>query len=231
MEEKVEEKEALEEHHVESKMGLNIWKFLTLFLLAAILVGGAYYIGSQKNNIVVAPSPSPSASTSPAGQSDLRGATPSASTTPTPTKTATKNVTAGDNIGIFLPYRIQVPMDWEVKHENTNDVLDVLEISRGGYKIRIQQAGGEGSNCNYGTPKNEPFTQDYSYYKTIIGNDFEFRRSGDSASSTGFTICDKKQQGFQFPSFYGYISYSVPNNPSQEILSEMDSILSTIVKQ
>lgn len=222
-----EEAPVVEEHHEERKSRRpNIWKLLTLALLAAILVGVAYYVGSQKNNVAIAPSPTPTISSSPQTSSS-----PSASITPTPTKSPTKNVEAGDNIGIFLPYRIQVPEAWEVKHENTNDVLDVLEISKNGYTIRIQQAGGEGSNCNYGAPKNEPFTQNYSYYKTIIGNDFEFRRSGDAANSTGFTICDKKQQGFQFPSFYGYISYSVPNNPSQEILSEMDSILSTIVKQ
>lgn len=227
MEEEEEGKEVAEDKHPEiHRPGPNIWKLLTLVLAAGILVVGAYYIGSQGNNTAIAPSPRPSGSVLPTVSSS-----PSASITPAPANRQTKNVEAGDNIGIFLPYRVQVPEAWGVKQENTNDVLDVLEISKNGYTIRIQQAGGEGSNCNYGAPKDEPFTQNYKYYKTIIGNDFEFRRSGDSENSTGFTICDKKKEGFGFPSFYGYISYSVPANPLQEILSEMDSILSTIVKQ
>lgn len=226
MEEKEEKKEALEEHHVEPKMGLNIWKFLTLFLLAAILVGGAYFIGTQKGErVAIAPTPSPSSSVSPTATSS-----PSASIAPTPTKTPTKTVEAGDNIGVFFPYRTQVPIGWQPNHSNTKGVLDVLEISRGGYKIRIQQAGGEGSSCNYGAPKNEPFTQNYSTYIEFQSLDENFRRSGDSGG-TGWTICHKNPNGWQFPTLYGYISYSNPSNPDEKILKEMDSILSTLVKQ
>src|SRR3989344_253938 len=94
--------EVSEQHQEVHKPRPNLWKLLTLVLAAGILVAGAYYIGSQGNNVAIAPTPSPSGSVSPTVSSS-----PSASITPTPTKTPTKNVEAGDNIGIFLPYRIQ----------------------------------------------------------------------------------------------------------------------------
>ncbi len=206
---------------------------ILLLIFALALVGGGYFLG--KNNFFqksAQVSPTPSVSTSPTTAPTISvSASPSASPSKAPSKTPSKSVEAGQaGAWVFIPYRIAVPMDWTVDHQSAKDVFDDLTITRGAYKIRIKQAGGEGLKCLYAGEPPEQFSQSYKTYVEFQSLDEQWRRSGETGG-TGWTLCHKTPNGWQFPSFYGYISYATPANANPDILKEMDSILSTITKQ
>lgn len=202
-----------------------------VFLLALVLAGGGYILGTRGSNsplvqttTSIPTSPSPTAS----------GVIPSPSSSPLVSPTASpatgKTVSAGANIGVFFPYRIQIPDGWTADKSGDGTNIDKLIISKGNYSITIQQAGGGAGSCVYPGDPAQPMAQSFTKFVDFQSLDTNFRRSGDNLGQL-WTICEKKPTGVQFPTTYGYISYASSGTVDPAVFTQMDSIVVSIVKQ
>lgn len=206
----------------------NIWKIFTIVLVALLLAGGAYYLGSKRNTQTSAvPTQAPSGLATPTTES--QASNPTSTPTTSPSQTSSNTVSAGGNIGVFMPYKISVPSDWTTEHSGDGKILDKLTITKGSYTITVQQAGGGAGSCLYPGDQDQPMGQRFTQFTDFQSIDENFRRSGDG--STAWTICHKTQNGWSFPTLYGYITYTTPASADETILKQMDNIVSTIVKQ
>ena len=196
-------------------------------LLALVLAGGGYILGTrgsikpivETTNVVPV---SPTASSS--------AISPSPSISPTPTPATGKAVNAGANIGVFFPYKLVVPNDWSVDHSGDGVNVDKLILTKGNYSITIQQAGGGAGSCVYPGDPPQPMAQSFTKFVDFQSGDISFRRSGDDAGQL-WSLCEKKPAGYQFPTTYGYVSYASSGTVDPAIFTQMDSIMSSIVKQ
>lgn len=149
-------------------------------------------------------------------------------------------------------YNILIPNSWQItrtiKSQGSQGVsLDDLELERNVfvnntnyyYKLNITEGGGDGGVCSY--PDNKITVgivhgdyPDFTEFKDQNG--VKYRRGFDEVNSSNsgarYTICQLGKNNFYVNlTSYGWIVYNAPVNPDKEILSEMDSILSTIKSQ
>lgn len=198
----------------------NLWKFLTLLLLAVIILGGAYYLGTQKNsNVSVVPTPTPQVSVSPTNTPSI---TPSVSPTPT------KKVSAGVKTDAFIPYTILIPNGWTSKH-TFESTVDKLVVTKAGYSLTIVEGGGGGGICIYPGDAPQEMSQSFTSFVGITGTQSQLRRG--TSDNINYTVCEQKTSGFGFPTQFGYITYIAPSSPDSAILAEMDGMVASIAKQ
>lgn len=202
---------------------------LIIILLALVLVGGGYILGTR-GSIKPVEQTTTSAPISPTATVSGNQATVSPSVSPSPTPFTGKTVSAGANIGVFFPYKIQIPDGWTTNHTGDNTNIDKLIISKGNYSITIQQAGGGAGSCTYPGDPAQPMGQSFTKFVDFQSLDTDFRRSGDNQGLL-WTLCEKKPAGFQFPTTYGYISYASSGTVDPAVFTQMDSIVASIVKQ
>jgi hypothetical protein len=203
-------------------------KIIFGIIIVGILAGGGYYFGSQFGE----------------EQKDIatqstQNLTPT--TTPSPTIAPKQIVTSGlGNIeGVNFPkYQIAVPFDWTVEKEHSEEQspLDVLTISKSGYKLKIFQAATGGAMCQYpGDAAFEGPSSTYTIFKELSDSEGRiYRRSGSETLSKdgtrGFTLCHKSEYGWQQPSPYGHVGYTLPGTYDVQILEEMDGMIQTLKK-
>jgi hypothetical protein len=196
---------------------------IIILLFVAVLIGGGYILGTRNSNqpvvqttttVLVSPSPTSG------------GVSPSTTPTPVPSKT----VNAGAKIGVFYPYSIQIPDGWVTAHSGDEVNIDKLLITKGNYSITIQQASGDAGSCVYPGDSAQPMSQSFTTYVNFQSPTTDFRRSGDNQGQL-WTICEKKPAGFQFPTTFGYISYTSSGVLDSSIFTQMDSMVSSIIKQ
>lgn len=184
----------------------------TILILLAV-AGGAYYLGTRQTPTepqALQPSPLPQA-------------------TETPTPFLQKEVSGGGVLN-FKAYTLSVPEGWIVSRESEKDDIDRLTLSKDGYEIRIMQGATGGSLCLYpGDLDVEGPSVRYTTYVVIKTQDGDvFRRSGVE-KPTGYTICRMQDDGSYIqPTNFGHISYAFPDDYQVDILSEMDSIISSL---
>ncbi len=204
-------------------------------LIIGLLVGGGYYLGKGKFTF---PALVPSTAVT---TTVIESSTPTGMTTPIalPSSTAqTKTtITAGVTSGLsFSMYTIDVPTSWVVTREQqtTPTPMDTLTLTKGDYKINIFQGAMGGAMCFYSgepTPTGEVPTSTFGPYVTIHdGNGKEYRRA-KPITSTGYTLCQNTQYGWNQPTAYGSISYSTPASPNEVTIQEMDAIIATLKKK
>lgn len=160
------------------------------------------------------------------------------STSPTPIATNSQQlvtVVAGlsKSAGLsFDEYSIIVPEDWKSKKENQTQTDQKLILEKNGYEISIFQAATGGAVCLYnGDPDFEGPSSRFTFFKELITKDNKtLRRSGD-LNGSAFTICQKWSDGsFGQPTSYGHMSIKLPGNYSEEMLTEIDSIIESLKK-
>lgn len=132
----------------------------------------------------------------------------------------------------FDQYSIVVPDGWASKKESQTALDEKLILEKNGYIISIFQAATGGALCLY--PGDADFEGPSSKFESYIAlntmDDRTLRRSGNK-NETSFTICQKSPDGsFQQPTNYGHISIKAATNPTIEMLSEIDTIISSLNK-
>lgn len=132
----------------------------------------------------------------------------------------------------FDQYSIMTPNDWTSKKESQTTLDEKLILEKTGYSISIFQAATGGALCLY--PNDAEFegpSSKYEVFTSLTTKDGRIlRRSGDK-NGTAFTVCQKStDNSYQQPTNYGHISIKMPVVWTQEVLTEIDSILSSLKK-
>src|SRR5664280_239537 len=191
-----------------TKKGINLWKFISLILIALLLCIGIYELGKSQTpptkNTLVMP-PRPTVAQEQATNSSVIVLSPTG--TVTPTGAAFKKVGAGIKNQLFSPYTVTVPSSWADNH-TANTASDTLTITKGQYVLTISQAAGGAGSCDYPGDTPEPMAQSFTNFVGITGTFSQFRRG--TADNKTYTVCEQKSTGFSFPTSVGYITYNVP---------------------
>jgi hypothetical protein len=206
------------------KKGLNLWKYIAIILIFALIGVGAYEWGKTQTpstNIFNMPKPTiTQVNTSPTVVQ------PALTIIPNPTSSL-KKVSAGMKNQLFSPYAVMVPPGW-VDNNTVNTVSDTLTLTKGQYVLTISQAAGGAGSCNYPGDTPEPMAQVFTNFVGITGTFSQFRR-GTTDNKT-YTVCEQKSGGFSFPTSVGYITYNVPTQADQSSLGEMDQMVASLTK-
>jgi hypothetical protein len=210
-----------------TKKGINLWKLISLILIALLLCIGIYELGksqtSTKNTFVMPPQPTITQAQATVSATIM----PSPTGMVTPTNATSKKVSAGIKNQLFSPYTVTIPSSWADDH-TVNTASDTLTITKGQYVLTISQAAGEVGSCDYPGDTPEPMAQTFSNFVGITGTFSQFRR-GTSDNKT-YTVCEQKSTGFAFPTSIGYITYNVPTQADQATLAEMDGMVASLTK-
>ncbi len=208
-------------------------KFFTVFgkivlILAgtAVLVGGGFFLAKNSGLSLN--------KTSPANSQISTEATAQ----PSPVKTV-KTITAGVPKSAklsFSEYSISFPEDWVVNDQKDASLpSDKLILTKGNYSISIYQAATGGGQCIYpGDPAPEGPASTFGAFTEFSGTaGISFRRASvDSGNITtqNFGVCVKTPQNSLFgqPTQFGHVLYTAPKTYDQAMLSEMDSIVTTL---
>jgi len=154
---------------------------------------------------------------------------------PSASPTAGFTVVKAGGILVFKVYSIDVPTDWTYSKEAApvGDIaIDKLILTKGSYKITIYQAATGGAPCLYpGDPDQEgPSSRFASFVGITTATGDKLRRGKADGGGTGFTVCELQSGGYGQPTGFGHISVSTPAVPTQAVLVQIDSILSSLKK-
>lgn len=206
---------------------------LVVLILAAFVYGG-YYLG--KNNSIFNKPEAVSTEAGNAYEVDETVNEDTSSETPvTPEPKTRITIVAGltkDKGLSFDQYSLMIPEDWNSKKEAQSQLDEKLVLTKGEYSINIFQAATGGALCLY--PGDDEFEGPSSKFETFNSlttkDNRQLRRSGDK-NGLAFTVCQKSPDGsYQQPTSYGHISVKLPANYTNEVLTEIDSILSSLKK-
>jgi len=212
-----------------TRKGVNLWKLISLVLIALLLVVGVYELGknqSPSKNTFVMP-PQPTVAQDQATNSSTIILSPTSGVTVVSTNATSKKVSAGIKNQLFSPYTVTIPSSWVDDH-TANTASDTLTITKGQYVLTISQAAGGAGSCDYQGDTPEPMAQVFNNFVGITGTFSQFRRG--TADNKTYTVCEQKSTGFAFPTSVGYITYNVPVQADQATLAEMDGMIASLTK-
>ena len=140
-------------------------------------------------------------------------------------------VIKGGGILSFPHYKFKANANWIYSREAEGTDNEKVIIKNGEYSFSITQGGFGGAVCLYpGDADFEGHSSRYNKYIEITTNSGDKLRRSTPENGQGFSICQSTQYGWGVPTLYGHISLTVPNNPTPEMLKEIDEILSSITK-
>ncbi len=213
-------------------------KAALILIVAGVLIGGGYYLGT--GNLPFPMNPAPGALSTTAipptpTTTDEHMLTPAATPSgqaiaPSVTGGPTQTISGGGPRGTsFSPFTIQVPPSWTVQKNEVPNVSYKLTISQGNYSMSIYQAPTGGGGCTYPGDPPQEMSSSFGPYTSIHdaqGNDF--RRATPAGNASGFTVCQKGPTFYGLPTMYGHVTYGTPINPNPAILSQMDALFATL---
>ena len=149
------------------------------------------------------------------------------------TKQSIKSISAGGAEG-YDKYTIEVPSGWLITHDT--DGIDKLKMQKNVHTLHISQEPGDGFECLYekDTAKVEDdfFSDNFSSFTELTTKDGKSLRRGLDSDGNSFVVCEKNENDKWFsPTSVGYIGYSIPANPDDATLKEMDTIVSSLDKE
>lgn len=198
-------------------------KITLIIIVLGSLTYGGYYFGKQSDSVL-----KPEAIST---ESSSETETPSPITSPQSLITIVAGLPQSAGLS-FDQYSIVAPSNWTSKKENQTPTDQKLILEKDGYQINIFQAATGGALCLYaGDADFEGPSSRFEVFTPLTTKDGRtLRRSGDK-NKTAFTVCQKSGDGsYQQPTNYGHISIKLPTNYSPEILTEIDSIISSLKK-
>lgn len=196
-------------------------KIMLIVLVLGSLTYGGYYFGRKTVSVKERV----------AGNDEVVPA--SAVPTLLPTPHALSTIVAGlpKSAGLsFDQYSVITPSDWVSKKESQTAMDEKLVLSNGEYIINIFQAATGGALCLYnGDAEFEGPSSRFTKFVDLTTKDNRsLRRSGEG---NAFTVCQKSGDGsYQQPTNYGHIAIKTAANPTAEMLSEIDQIISSLKK-
>lgn len=196
-------------------------KILLVIIGAAIVFSGGYFVATKFN-------PQPAPMTTIINQNPAPASpSPTPTVTPTPPVPSTKKVAAGANGQFFVAYTLTIPTTWTDSRDTS--VGDKLTLAKGDYKIVISQAAGGGGGCLYPGDTDQAMAQKFTAFVEINTASGALLRRSTYDNKT-FTVCEKRQGAFGFPTEFGYITVTVPASPDSATMAEIDAILASLSK-
>jgi hypothetical protein len=159
--------------------------------------------------------------------------------TPNPIASASPSaslmVVKAGGVLVFNAYTIDVPTGWSYTKEPApvgEVAMDKLTLERkGGYKIQIFQAATGGAPCLYpGDQDQEGPSSRYTKFVDLVTATGDKLRRSSTDTGSGFTVCELQSGGYGQPTSFGHISIATPDIPSNIVMQEVDSILSSLKK-
>lgn len=196
---------------------------LVILVLGAMSYGG-YYFGKQTKSIT-----KPEALNTSVVEENVAFVTPTPTNKPSVTLVAGVNKSAGLS---FDQYSVMTPTDWISKKESQTTLDEKLTLTKDGYEISIFQAATGGALCLYpGDADFEGPSSKFEVFTNLITKDGKILRKSSDKAGVVFTICQKSADGsYLQPTNYGHISIKLPTSYTTEILTEIDSIISSLKK-
>jgi hypothetical protein len=210
----------------------TLMKYLVSFLVLVIFILTgfvAYFFGRQSGlpssvkNVPISISP---AVTETKLNPDLPTSIPKATLIPL-------QVINGGGILSFPRYQLKAGANWIYTREAEGKDNEKVIIKNGEYSFSITQGGFGGAACLYpgdADIEGEAPSARYTKYVEITTNSGDRLRRSSSEGGQGFGVCQHTQYGWGAPTLYGYISIITPNNPTPEMIKEIDEILASITK-
>lgn len=204
-------------------------KYLVSFLVVVIFILTAlvaYFVGKQ--NILPIPTKNQAVAVilSPTANPILPSLTSAPQNTPIPLQ-----VIKGGGILSFPHYQLKASSNWIYSREAEGQDNEKIILKNGSYGLSISQGGFGGAVCLFpGDAETEGPSSRYIQYVEITTNSGDQLRRSTPENGQGFGICQHTQYGWGAPTLYGHISLTVPNNPTPEMLKEIDAILTSITK-
>ncbi len=204
-------------------------KVTLIILVLSSMAYGGYYFGKQVKITEKPEALSTEDQESIVDTSYAPTTAPIASPPPQTTVVAGVSKSAGLS---FDQYSIMFPAGWSHKKESQTTLDEKLVLTKEGTTITIFQAATGGALCLYpGDADFEGPSSKFDVFVTLTTKDNRtMRRSGDKNGTT-FTICQKApDNSYQQPTNYGHISVKLGADFTPEILTEVDSIISSLKK-
>lgn len=140
-------------------------------------------------------------------------------------------VIKGGGILSFPHYQLKASSNWIYSREAEGQDNEKIILKNGSYGLSITQGGFGGAACLFpGDADSEGPSARYIKYVEITTNSDDQLRRSTPEKGQGFGICQHTQYGWGAPTLYGHISLTVPNNPTPEMLKEIDEILTSLTK-
>lgn len=200
---------------------------LVILVLSAMAYGG-YYFGKQVKQIE-----KPEAVKTEDQQTLVEETQSPVAITPSPLPQITVVAGVSKSAGLsFDSYSIMFPNNWTSKKESQTAMDEKLTLTKDRSTITIFQAATGGALCLYpGDAEFEGPSSKFEVFTTLTTKDNRtLRRSGDK-NGTAFAVCQKApDNSFQQPTNYGHISVKLAAEFTPEILTEIDSIISSLKK-
>jgi hypothetical protein len=132
----------------------------------------------------------------------------------------------------FDQYSVTTPDGWISKKESQTSLDEKLILEKDGYSVSIFQAATGGALCLYpGDADFEGPSSKFEIYIALNTKDNRTLRISGDKNATSFTVCQKSaDNSYQQPTNYGHMSIKMPNNWTEEMLKEIDSIISSLKK-
>lgn len=202
-------------------------KYLVGFLVVIIFILTgfvAYFVGKQNTLPIL--TKNPAVVLSPSSYPTLSSPTSAPQDTPIPLQ-----VIKGGGILSFPHYQLKASSNWVYSREAEGQDNEKIILKNGSYGLSISQGGFGGAICLFpGDADVEGPSSRYIKYVGITTNSGDQLRRSTPENGQGFGICQLTQYGWGVPTLYGHISLTVPNNPTSEMLKEIDAILTSITK-
>lgn len=201
-----------------------------LLVLILILLGGAYYLGTQKTtNTQPSNTPTPTISQVLEEKSE------------TPTQEPTKAVESKSftspkfsELG-FSGYSLTFPADWTLKEERDNSVpVSTVTLTKQGYTLKIFQAATGGAQCIYEGDMPEGPASDYrtNKYSDLITGFATLRQTENpSSGKMAYSYCQKNTSDGSFgqPTSVGHMNLTTGVAVlDPKIVSEFEGIIKSI---
>ncbi len=194
---------------------------VVIFILTAFV---AYFVGKQ--NTLPLLTKNPAVTLSPSSYPTLSSPTSTPQDTPILLQTI-----KGGGILSFPRYQLKAGSDWIYSREAQGQDSEKIILKNGSYGLSITQGGFGGVVCLYpGDANTEGPSARYNKYIEITTNSGDKLRRSTPEEGPGFGICQLTQYGWGAPTLYGHISLTVPNNPTDKMLKEIDEILASLTK-
>ncbi|HSD98469.1 MAG TPA: hypothetical protein VLB73_02090 [Patescibacteria group bacterium] len=204
--------------------------FFTVIVVLG-LIGGAYYLGAKNNAVTHKIQSVPSVTPVP---TVITTTTPVASPSP-----ILQTLVAG-GIYTFAKYQIGYPAGWLSSRTNTA-AGDIVTLTKVGYQLKISQGAFDGGACSYPDKPLDPASGIMQSFVSSVEirdqNNTLYRRGKLEQSGLPgqdkYEVCafSTKNNVFQEFTPFGRIDYITPVNADASILSEMDTIITSLKAQ
>lgn len=148
---------------------------------------------------------------------------------PTPTALTPTEIKAGGILSMSA-YSINIPSDWSYSKDGSiAGQSDKLTITKGAYSITISQGAFGGGGCLYPGDADSEMSQRFTSFTAITD------QSGDNLrlstlSSGGYVVCQGNGTSWGDITSFGHISVTAPAGPDMTLVSQINSILSSLKK-